>query len=317
MAEDDVVPEPAGRARSRRFGAAGSRRPWLIVAIAVAVLVVVVVVGGGGQPGRVVVQDADRHARTRRRGRRQPVHRFGRGREAPRCSRRKSARSSRSCGASCRRASRRKRSSRPVPRRACTAAMVPSARPAIAGADRRTSEEPRQRHRRGRRPSGVRAANISTFVTALTPVVLTMDTRVTNNSYDNATVAPRQSILQAGTAVLVDTTGMPRVVVRQRQPARRDAPDRDHQDEGRRVVGLRPESRHDDHARRRGETRSRCSTRRPASTTSSPSATRRRSAATGQWVRAQPNFDGTRLQSTTILDDQPGQPWTEYRSHPG
>jgi hypothetical protein len=58
---------------------------------------------------------------------------------------------------------------------------------------------------------GITPKDIATFVAGLTPVVLTNDTRVTNHGYDHATVAPRQSILQAGSPVMVDTTGVPRV----------------------------------------------------------------------------------------------------------
>lgn len=60
--------------------------------------------------------------------------------------------------------------------------------------------------------SGISPANIATYVRALTPVVLLNDTRVTNHGYDHAAAAPRQSVLQAGTAVMIDATGVPRVV---------------------------------------------------------------------------------------------------------
>jgi hypothetical protein len=45
----------------------------------------------------------------------------------------------------------------------------------------------------------------------LTPMVLTQDTRVTNHGFRNGQPTPRQSVLQAGTAVLVDAYGVPRV----------------------------------------------------------------------------------------------------------
>ena len=44
----------------------------------------------------------------------------------------------------------------------------------------------------------------------LTPVTLTRDTRVTNHGYRNGRPTPRQSVLQAGSAVLVDRYGVPR-----------------------------------------------------------------------------------------------------------
>jgi hypothetical protein len=58
---------------------------------------------------------------------------------------------------------------------------------------------------------GITAAEIPTYVRSLTPVLLTRDTRVTNHGYANGVATPRQSVLQAGTAVLVDRYGVPRV----------------------------------------------------------------------------------------------------------
>src|SRR5581483_10226646 len=52
---------------------------------------------------------------------------------------------------------------------------------------------------------------IGSYVAALTPVVLRTDTRVTNHGFVNGTANPIQSVLQAGTAVLVDAYGVPRV----------------------------------------------------------------------------------------------------------
>jgi hypothetical protein len=48
-------------------------------------------------------------------------------------------------------------------------------------------------------------------VAGLTPVLLRADTRVTNHGYRDGVATPRQSVLQAGTAVLVDGFGVPRV----------------------------------------------------------------------------------------------------------
>ena len=58
---------------------------------------------------------------------------------------------------------------------------------------------------------GIRASQIADYITTLTPVVLTTDTRVTNHGYRNGTATTLQSVLQAGTAVLVDPHGTPRV----------------------------------------------------------------------------------------------------------
>lgn len=49
------------------------------------------------------------------------------------------------------------------------------------------------------------------YLRALTSVTLRMDTRVTYNGFDNGVAKPHQAVLQAGTAVLVDDRGVPRV----------------------------------------------------------------------------------------------------------
>ena len=51
---------------------------------------------------------------------------------------------------------------------------------------------------------------IPTFIANLTPVQLRLDTRVTNHGYLDGDATPLQSVLQAGTAVLVDRSGVPR-----------------------------------------------------------------------------------------------------------
>ena len=58
---------------------------------------------------------------------------------------------------------------------------------------------------------GIAPADISRYLKTLTPVVLLADTRVTNHGYRNGKATPLQSVLQAGTAVLLDATGVPRV----------------------------------------------------------------------------------------------------------
>ncbi len=57
----------------------------------------------------------------------------------------------------------------------------------------------------------IRVDQIGTYVSELTPVVLRADTRVTNHGYFNGRATSFQSVLQAGTAVLVDKYGVPRV----------------------------------------------------------------------------------------------------------
>jgi hypothetical protein len=56
----------------------------------------------------------------------------------------------------------------------------------------------------------VSVTQISAYVDELTPITLVSDTRVTNYGYVNGRPTPRQAVLQAGTAVLVDKWGVPR-----------------------------------------------------------------------------------------------------------
>jgi hypothetical protein len=61
-------------------------------------------------------------------------------------------------------------------------------------------------------PSGapVEAEELADYIATLTPVTLRADTRVTNHGYRDGKPTPRQSVLQAGTSVLVDPQGIPR-----------------------------------------------------------------------------------------------------------
>jgi hypothetical protein len=54
-------------------------------------------------------------------------------------------------------------------------------------------------------------SDVRAYVESLTSVILGSDTRVTNHGYENDRPTPLQSVLQAGTAVLVDDRGVPRV----------------------------------------------------------------------------------------------------------
>lgn len=56
----------------------------------------------------------------------------------------------------------------------------------------------------------ITVADIPTFILELTPTFLTEDTRVTNHGYVKGKATPHQSVLQKGTAVLVDRNGVPR-----------------------------------------------------------------------------------------------------------
>ncbi|MGW4809477.1 DUF6777 domain-containing protein [Kitasatospora sp. NPDC004272] len=58
---------------------------------------------------------------------------------------------------------------------------------------------------------GIDGSQINGYLNGLTPVVLRQDTRVTNHGYQNGQATPYQAVLQSGTAVLVDSQGVPRV----------------------------------------------------------------------------------------------------------
>ncbi|MFE9775188.1 DUF6777 domain-containing protein [Streptomyces sp. NPDC005931] len=57
----------------------------------------------------------------------------------------------------------------------------------------------------------VEASEVPSHLRSLTPLQLRMDTRVTNHGYRDGAAVPYQAVLQAGTAVLVDDRGVPRV----------------------------------------------------------------------------------------------------------
>ncbi|WP_395358930.1 DUF6777 domain-containing protein [Streptomyces sp. YH02] len=58
---------------------------------------------------------------------------------------------------------------------------------------------------------GISANQVPGYLRSLTPLQLRADTRVTNHGYRNGAATTYQSVLQAGTAVLVDNRGVPRV----------------------------------------------------------------------------------------------------------
>ncbi|WP_055562115.1 DUF6777 domain-containing protein, partial [Streptomyces luridiscabiei] len=59
--------------------------------------------------------------------------------------------------------------------------------------------------------TGVEAVQIPGYLRSLTPVVLRADAQVTNHGYSAGSATAFQAVLQAGTAVLVDSRGLPRV----------------------------------------------------------------------------------------------------------
>ncbi|GAA4084581.1 DUF6777 domain-containing protein [Streptomyces shaanxiensis] len=75
--------------------------------------------------------------------------------------------------------------------------------------DRLTSDEVRGRVFAA--ASGITQASIPAYLRGLTSVVLRADTRVTNHGFRDGRGTGYQSVLQAGTAVLVDGHGVPRV----------------------------------------------------------------------------------------------------------
>ena len=61
------------------------------------------------------------------------------------------------------------------------------------------------------RVQGVPPSAVPSFISSLTPVLLRADVRVTDYGWRNDQPVTRQSVLQAGTAVLVDALGQPRI----------------------------------------------------------------------------------------------------------
>lgn len=66
---------------------------------------------------------------------------------------------------------------------------------------------------------GISPGGIPGYLRGLTSVVLRADTQVTNHGFRDARVTGFQSVLQSGTAVLVDNRGVPRSPLCLRQPA--------------------------------------------------------------------------------------------------
>lgn len=58
---------------------------------------------------------------------------------------------------------------------------------------------------------GIAPSGVPAYLRALTPVQLRLDTRVTNHGYENGAATSYQAVLQAGTAVMIDDRGVPRV----------------------------------------------------------------------------------------------------------
>ncbi len=94
----------------------------------------------------------------------------------------------------------------------------------------------------------VAVGDVPEYIRELTPVTLTRDTRVTNHGFSGGRPTPRQSVLQAGTAVLVDRYGVPRARCACGNPLIPPAAGTDHSHLFRYpVAGIQPQQR------RRGE----------------------------------------------------------------
>ena len=89
-------------------------------------------------------------------------------------------------------------------------------------------------------------SDISLYLASFTALTLRTDTAVTNHGYENGAATPFQSVLQAGTAVLVDAEGLPRVRCHCGNPLQLPAPPEPESEpvsyEGPRWAGFEPES---------------------------------------------------------------------------
>lgn len=89
--------------------------------------------------------------------------------------------------------------------------------------------------------AGVNEANLASWLRGLTPVLLRADTRVTNHGFRDGVPNAFQSVLQAGTAVLVDQYGAPRVRCACGNPLRSPIPLQDAKPTGKPWAGYRPD----------------------------------------------------------------------------
>ena len=80
----------------------------------------------------------------------------------------------------------------------------------VAGIERYLLANP-DRGQAWARAQGIDPGDIQRVLTSLTPVTLRTDTAVTNHGFKNGNLTQFQSVLQAGTAVLIDIRGVPRV----------------------------------------------------------------------------------------------------------
>ncbi|MHC3467514.1 DUF6777 domain-containing protein [Streptomyces sp. 7R007] len=88
---------------------------------------------------------------------------------------------------------------------------------------------------------GIDPASIPSYLRALAPVQLRADTLVTNHGFRAGGATAFPSVLQAGTAVLVDDRGVPRVRCACGNPLKASAPQGAYSTSGRPWAGYRPE----------------------------------------------------------------------------
>ncbi|MGW3077762.1 MULTISPECIES: DUF6777 domain-containing protein [unclassified Kitasatospora] len=87
---------------------------------------------------------------------------------------------------------------------------------------------------------GIAQADIPGYLRSLTSAYLRVDTRVTNHSYRSGAVVAYQSVLQAGTAVLVDARGVPRARCSCGNPLKPPTPVNDARYTGKAWAGFHP-----------------------------------------------------------------------------
>ncbi|MGW1541591.1 DUF6777 domain-containing protein [Streptomyces sp. NPDC002309] len=89
----------------------------------------------------------------------------------------------------------------------------------------------------------LRESAVDTYLRSLTPVLLRSDTRVTNHGYRDGAATDYQAVLQAGTAVLVDGRGEPKVRCACGNPLTRAVPQKTApQEKGTPWSGYRPQN---------------------------------------------------------------------------
>lgn len=90
--------------------------------------------------------------------------------------------------------------------------------------------------------AGIAPIDVPGYLRSLTSVYLRVDTRVTNHGYRSGAVVEYQSVLEAGTAVLVDAQGVPRVRCSCGNPLKPPTPVHDARYTGQAWAGFQPDA---------------------------------------------------------------------------